>query len=73
MSATPSELKCEDDYCLNNERVNTTEEAEFQDSGPQQSSEDIIEFLQSDTHKMHLIQTLQSLQYVKFHLKAPKH
>eukprot|EP00347_Sterkiella_histriomuscorum_P021086 403335311 len=37
------------------------------------NQEDIIEFLQSDTHKMHLIQTLQSLQYVKNFLKQPKY
>ena len=49
MSATPSELRCEDEIgyagsITDEHRGNT-----------QQSSDDIIEFLQSDTHKMHLI------------------
>jgi len=30
-----------------------------------QSNQEILEFLQNDQHKIHLIQTLQSLQYVK--------
>jgi hypothetical protein len=45
------------------------------DGSPQSDDsgqEDIIEFLQSDSHKMHLIQTLQSLQYVKNSLRVPK-
>ena len=41
----------EDDDSSNSEDFNI----DSQNNAPQQSSEDIIEFLQSDTHKIHLI------------------
>ncbi|CDW79742.1 nli interacting factor-like phosphatase family protein [Stylonychia lemnae] len=44
-----------------------------EESNSSSNQEDIIEFLQSDTHKMHLIQTLQSLQYVKNFLQQPSY
>ena len=66
MSPTPCELKCEDEMLYRDELTDTIGEdddssnsedfnIDSQNNAPQQSSEDIIEFLQSDTHKMHLI------------------
>ncbi len=62
MSATPSELKLEDDHNALTEEADIADfnlrQSEIVQVSQHQSSEDIIEFLQSDTHKMHLIQTL---------------